>query len=476
MINPKQLFVLLTLLQATVLARGQANSAYVWRNFVGEPGGPGNTDGTNSAARFNSQRGVAVDSAGNVYVADALNQTIRKITSAGVVTTLAGVAGQSGSADGTNSAARFYYPGGVAADNAGNLYVVDELNQTIRKVTLVGTNWVVTTLAGFAGQSGTTDGTNSAARFYGPFGMAVDNAGNLYVSDTLNHTIRKVTPVGTNWVVTTLAGLAGQAGSVDGTNSAALFSSPWGIAVDSAGNVYVADTDNNTIRKVTSDGVVTTLAGLATNSGSVDGTNSAARFDYPYSVAVDSAGNLYVADFWNHTIRKVTPVGTNWVVTTLAGLAGQSGNTDGTSSAARFRHPEGVAVDSAGNLYVADTGNQTIRKVTPVGTNWVVTTIGGTAGVASSVDGVGSAALFSDPWGIAVDSAGNVYVADSLNNRISKGTPVPTLTSVQEVERLIAEVESSWPRSQPLVASLYAALHSIQRGNMVPAVNQLARI
>src|SRR5439155_193118 len=194
---------------------------------------------------------------------------------------------------------------------------------------------------------------------YYPSGMAVDSAGNVYVADTSNGTIRKATPRG---VVTTLAGLAGSIGSADGLGSAARFYSPYGVAVDSAGNVYVADTFNDTIRKVTPGGAVTTLAGLAGSGGSADGSGSAARFYYPYGVAVDGAGNVYVADTGNYTIRKVTPGG---VVTTLAGLAGSQDGADGTGSAARFSYPSAVAVDTAGNIYVADTDNSTIRKGFP---------------------------------------------------------------------------------------------------------------
>jgi sugar lactone lactonase YvrE len=215
---------------------------------------------------------------------------------------------------------------------------------------------------------GSADGAGSEARFNYPSGVAVDSAGNAYVADTGNHTIRKVTPAG---VVTTLAGLAGSegSGSDDGTWSAARFSYPSGLALDSAGNVYVADTGNNRIRKMTSAGVVTTLAGSASASGYADGTGSAAQFYVPSGVAVDSSGTVYVADTENHTIRKVTAAG---VVTTLAGLAKVFGSTDGTGSAARFGSystccgyapgPYGVAVDSAGNVYVADTRNNTIRK------------------------------------------------------------------------------------------------------------------
>ncbi len=326
-------------------------------------------------------------------------------------TTLAGVAGSFGSIDGTGSAARFYYPNCVALDSSGNLYVGENGNGTIRKVTPGGS---VTTLAGLAGSYGSTNGTGSAARFNGPNGLAVDSAGNVYVADYGNHTIRKVTPGGS---VTTLAGLAGSSGSADGTGSAARFRSPYNVAVDSAGIVYVSDTLNHTVRKVMPDGTVSTLAGSAGGPGNADGMGSAARFDHPNGLAVDTQGNIYVADYLNHTIRKVTPGG---AVSTLAGLAGSSGSTDGTGNAARFSYPYGVALDSAGNVFVADEGNQTIRKVTPGGS---VTTLAGLAGSQGSTDGPGSATRFSSPRGVAVDGAGNVYVADYSNMTIRKGVP-----------------------------------------------------
>lgn len=403
--------------------------AGVVTTLAGLAGSSGSTDGTNSNARFNFPTALAVDSATNIYVTDSDNHAIRKLTPTGanwVVTTLAGVAGSSGSADGTNSDARFNAPNGVAVDSAGNLYVADAANSTIRQLTLVGTNWVVTTVAGLAGSVGSADGTNGDARFNLPTGVAVDSADNVYVADLANGTVRKVTLAGTNWAVTTLAGTGGIHGSTEGTGIDARFNGPTGVAVDSAKNVYVADQINHTVRKVTATGAVTTLAGLASFGGSADGTGITARFRSPSGVAVDSAGNVYVADTWNSTIRKVTPGG---VVTTLVGLPGIIGGEDGTNSQARFALPNGVAVDHAGNLYVADTLFMTIRKVTPVGTNWVVTTLAGLADVHGSQNGTGTNALFYLPTSVAVDSTGNVYVADTLNHLIRKVTPAGVVTT-----------------------------------------------
>jgi sugar lactone lactonase YvrE len=417
-------FALVELLSGAAHCRAQTTyTLYAFTNFVGKPGGAGNVDGAVGTARFNWPFGVALDSAGNVYVADSLNHTIRKVTTDGVVTTVAGSAGQAGSADGTGSVARFYSPNGASVDSECNVYVADSYNNTIRKITPAG---AVTTLAGLPqfdtngwSVGGSADGTGSAARFNGPSAVCVDSAGNVYVADRGNHTIRKVSPEG---AVTTLAGSAGQAGSADGTGSVARFNYPLSVAVDSAGNVYVADTDNDLIRRVTANGVVTTLAG---------------NFINPYGVAVDRATNVYVAE--GFTIRKMTPAG---VLTTLAGSP-EWGSSDGTGSAARFGgkfeggggggsiRPSGLAVDSVGNVYVADTGNNTIRKVTPDG---VVTTLAGTASQTGSADGTGTQARFGfanlGPAGIAVDAADNVYVADFANFAIRKVTPAAEVTTL----------------------------------------------
>jgi sugar lactone lactonase YvrE len=428
-----------------------AGTATTLAGCTGCPGG--NADGIGTAARFNGALGLAVDSAGNVYVADTGNSTIRKVTLAGVVTTVAGSSGY-GSANGAGTAARFYGPTGVALDSAGNLYVADSSNDTIRKVTPDG---AVTTLAGSVGQNGSANGTGSSARFWGPQGIAVDKTGNVYVADSSNETVRKITPT---QVVTTLAGSPGQTGSDDGLGSAARFgarnefgdpmSGPVGMAMDTAGNLYVSDLYNHTIRKITPDGEVTTLAGSAGEPGSADGIGFAAQFNLPSGVAVDSVGNVYVADYWNHEIRKITPDGT---VTTLAGDASVTnpngdplgGYADGTGSAARFSYPRGLALDNIGNVLVADTGNNVLRRITPDG---AVTTIGGTAGQRGGADGIGPAAQFDSPWGVAMDNAGNLFVTDYGNNRITKGTPVSLSPSPRlQIVRIARGVQLSWPVS-----------------------------
>jgi sugar lactone lactonase YvrE len=267
--------------------------------LAGRAGCSGGLDGTGTVAQFHSPAGVAIDASDNVYVADTDNDAIRKIAPTGMVTTLAGTGW--GSSDATGTAARFHYPSGIVTDTAGNLYVADTLNDTIRRITPDG---VVTTLAGQAGSLGNADGVGSAARFDGPQGLALDGAGNLYVADSDNLAIRKLTL--SSGAVTKVAGwdraTLGFAPN-DGPVARAQFNFPCGVAVDGAGNLYVADTDNHTIRQITPAGIVTTIAGLPGTFGSADGVGAAARFNYPSGIAVDDAGNLYIADTNNHTIR-----------------------------------------------------------------------------------------------------------------------------------------------------------------------------
>ncbi|MBK9245229.1 MAG: Ig-like domain-containing protein [Burkholderiales bacterium] len=387
------------------------NAAGEVSTLAGTAGTFGSADATGAEARFSSPYEIVTDSVGNVYVADTGNHTVRRITPAGVVSTIAGKAGFDGSADGAGAEARFYNPRGVATDGVGGVYVADSYNHTIRRISPEG---VVSTVAGKAGSAGTADGIGSEARFSNPGGIATDSLGNVYVADTNNHTVRRITPAG---LVSTLAGAAGLSGSTDGAGSEARFTSPSGIATDSAGNVYVTEQPSHTVRRITPQGEVSTLAGAAGQSGSTDGTGTQARFNLPYGIAADGLGNLVVADVFNHTIRKISPAG---IVSTLAGAAPLSGSQDGAGAQARFQDPEGVATDSMGNVYVADSYNATIRKITPAG---LVTTLAGQAGAIGSADGIGAAARFDRPIGIATDSVGNVYVADSSNHAIRKITP-----------------------------------------------------
>jgi len=306
-----------------------------------------------SDPRFNP-KSVAVDAAGGVYFADPMKQAICRVEPSGAVSIIAGQFGACGNSDGKGNQARFCYPRGIATDAAGNIYVADTCNNTIRRITPGG---VVRTLAGLAGTGGSRDGTGFYARFNYPVSVAVDHLGNVYVADLFNCTIRKVTAHGT---VTTIAGLADIPGGADGQGISARFSFPISIAVDGQDNIYVADLIYNAIRKVTSSGIVTTFAGrMSYTGGNIDGVGNAARFRHPSGIVLDRAGNIYVADSGNQIIRRITPDGT---VTTLAGLAGQSGFVDGIGSAVRFWHPAALALDRLGNLYVTDVNNAVIRE------------------------------------------------------------------------------------------------------------------
>ena len=323
---------------------------------------------------------------------------------------LAGLPGVAGTNDGTGTNAQFHGPEDVVVDGAGNVYVADSFNYTIRKIASDGT---VTTLAGIPGVTGTNDGTGTNVLFEYPYALALDGATNLYVSDLVYGYLRTVTSPGT---VTTL-------GSVGG---------PWailGIAIDSSTNIFLANNNLRMIYELTSNRVLETLH--ITTMGRTPDLN-------PIGLAMDNATNLYVSDGLNYAVWKLVLTGTNWARTLFAGDPSFQGSKDGTGTNALFADPEGVAVDSATNVYVAD--GLTIRKISSAG---AVTTIGGAPMQSGTVDGTNTAARFNGALWLAVDNAGNVYVADYVNNRISKGTLLPPLNVVSSGTNVIV----SWPSS-----------------------------
>ena len=461
--------------------------------LAGAAGVSGSADGVGAAARFNNPYGIACDGAGHVFVADTGNFTLRKIDAAtGTVTTLAGLPGSPGSADGTGTSARFRALSDLVWDGAGHLFVSDGF--TIREV-VVATG-AVTTLAGTAGVRGTADGVGAAASFQGPFGLALDGAGHLFVADQPADTLREIdlatatvsTPIGSPGnpgltegafsatrldlpiglasdgagnlfvseddptvsflgvfveqvlqinlgagTVASLAGSVGHAGSANGTGSAATFYSPEGIAFDGNGHLLVVDTASSLIREIDlASAAVTTLAGAPETFGEVDGTGPAATFDNPVGVACDGAGHAFVVDDdvakGVSTVREIDLA--TAAVTTLAGApptaGGSVGSADGVGAAAQFDGPASIAWDGAGHLFVADSMNATIREV-DVATQ-TVSTLAGSPQQKGSVDGVGAAARFWFPYGIASDGAGRLFVADNETIREVDVSPATVTT------------------------------------------------
>ena len=324
------------------------------RTLAGVPETPGSTDGTNNTARFNDPAGIAIATDGTIFVADNQNHAVRRIGTNGVVTTLAGLPGAPGSADGSGSSARFDCPTGLTLGPDGALYVSDTGNHTIRRVT---TNGVTTTLVGFAGNADYADGPASTARFNQPLGLAVTPDGTIFVADSGNHLIRVIA---TNGTVSVLAGNPETFGSADGTGTNAFFNNPVGLALAPDGSLFVSDANNFTLRRVTAAGVVTTIAGAAGQDGFTDGPAASARFGKPAELALAPNGTLYIADAAHHTIRRLTPGGR---VSTIAGLVGADGAADGANGLARFFNPYGLAIAARGHLIVADTYNQTVREL-----------------------------------------------------------------------------------------------------------------
>jgi sugar lactone lactonase YvrE len=415
--------------------------------FAGGLGGGGNADGT--PGRFANPNSLALDTKGNIFVVDTGNCNVRKVVG-NIVSTLyadktcnfgnffqapigdpfrVAVSGPADSIYFVNSKGLFKiaadgtvlpdailvqgFRGAFAFDSAGALFAVDKAENAVYQIGAGGTR---TLIAGgnTVPQTGPSfaDGVGAAARFFGPQGIAIDSDGIIYVADTDNHVIRKVTRQG---AVMTLAGQPNKFGSADGIGSAAQFFAPSAIAVDKSGNVYVAELGNYAIRKITPAGAVTTLAGSPALPGSLDGAGAAARFADIGSIAVNEAGVLFVADVTNRAIRRVSPEGN---VMTIAGAMRSTGSIDATGMAARFSSPGQLAIDATDSVYVVDTNNATIRKISPSG---VVTTLAGTSGVQGALDGSGANASFSYPLGIAVDSLGSSFVSDGLGERRIRG-------------------------------------------------------
>jgi sugar lactone lactonase YvrE len=370
-------------------------------------GGFGGDNGPASSAELNPPLGVAVDSAGTLYIADSYNNRVRKVSN-GVITTVAGTGTQGDNGQATT--ALLNRPEGVAVDSAGSLYIADTGNNRIRKVA----NGVITTVAGTGTPGFNGDyGPATSAQLNYPYGIAVDSVGNIYIADTGNNRIRKVA----NGVITTVAGNGTGGFSGDnGQATSAQLAAPYSVAVDTAGNLYIADNGNNRVREV-SHGVITTVAGNGTPGyGGDNGPATSAQLYGDYGVAVDSAGNLYIAGSVYEGIREVS----NGVITTVVGGPAGFGGDGGPATLARLFLPRVVAVDSFGNLYFADSGNARIRKVS----NGVITTVAGngTSGFGGD-SGPATSAQLSNPWGVTVDAAGNVYIADTSNDRIRVLTP-----------------------------------------------------
>ena len=394
----------------------KVNSAGVISTVAG--GGSSLGDGGAAvAAQLSRPTGVALDGAGNLYIADTSNHSIRKVDSAGIIST---VAGRSIGDGGAATAAQLFWPTGVALDGADNLYIADWRNQRIRKVDAAG---IISTVAG-DGTNGSRRGDGGAAvaaQLWNPYGVALDGAGNLYIANRGNHCIYKVDSAG---VISTVAGDRRPGSRGDGGAAvAAQLNGPSSVALDGSGNLYIADSDNHRIRKVDAAGVITTVAGDGTNGFRGDGGAAvAAQLNGPFGVTLDGSGNLYIADSFNQRIRKVNSAG---VISTVAGsgTAGSRGD-GGAAVAAQLNRPFGMALDGSGNLYIADTGNQRIRKVDAAG---VITTVAGSSTAGFSGDGgTATAAKLNFPGGVALDGAGNLYIADWGNHRIRRLTPAST--------------------------------------------------
>ena len=414
-------FARLTTIAVSVatIATGQTPTTYNISAFAGAPRVLGDGGQATSALLW-SPRGIALDAAGNLYIADTGHARIRKVGADGTITTVAGSAPGFAGDGGAPASAMFAFPSRVAVAANGDIYVADSANNRVRRI---GSNGVVTTVAGtgMAGFNGESDAA-TAIQLSFPRDVAVDPNGNVFVADTNNVRIRRVTLQGR---LATIAGsgLFGFQGD-DGAATRAALAGPRGVTADATGNIYIADTLNHRIRKITPDGTITTLAGGYTAGYSGDGGQATfAQLNLPTSVAVDRSGNVYFTDTGNHRVRRISA----GRITTIAGssTSGFSGD-NGPAALARLNAPESVAVDAAGNVYIADTENHRIRRVNSQG---VITTVAGSDPGAGD-NGPAVAARLFQPSGVAVDPSGNVYIADMANHRVRRVTPQGRIENV----------------------------------------------